>query len=180
MGRAPVLKLHAGLLQLRSWAYRSVLRLNIQSPSTAQAPLPVLSDPCFPGKAANLTLRLCAGILGKDDAIPCPVDADGCYTEEVPEFKGRHVKDADADIIQLLKARGALIANARIVHNVPFCPRSETPLIYKVPALPRIRAFFPDALGAEDGQSQCFVLCMLHILLPYSTWRLTSQACIPA
>ena len=25
-----------------------------------------------------------------------------------------------------------LVANARIVHNVPFCPRSETPLIYKV------------------------------------------------
>ena len=42
------------------------------------------------------------------------------------------MKDADADIIQLLKARGVLVANARIVHNVPFCPRSETPLIYKV------------------------------------------------
>jgi isoleucyl-tRNA synthetase len=32
------------------------------------------------------------------------VDDDGCFTEKVSEFKGRHVKEADKDIINAVKA----------------------------------------------------------------------------
>jgi isoleucyl-tRNA synthetase len=31
------------------------------------------------------------------------VDDDGCFTEKVSEFKGRHVKEADKDIISSVK-----------------------------------------------------------------------------
>ena len=35
--------------------------------------------------------------------LPNPVDGAGNFTAEVPEFKGRFVKDADKDIIAALK-----------------------------------------------------------------------------
>ena len=47
-------------------------------------------------------------------------------------FLGRYVKEADKDIVQKVKAMGRLVNAATITHSVPFCPRSETPLIYKV------------------------------------------------
>ena len=39
----------------------------------------------------------------------CPVDADGRFTAEVPDFAGRYVKDADKDIIKRLKDAGTLV-----------------------------------------------------------------------
>lgn len=35
--------------------------------------------------------------------LPNPVDGDGKFTAEVPEFQGRFVKDADKEIIAALK-----------------------------------------------------------------------------
>lgn len=33
------------------------------------------------------------------------VDDDGCFTGKITDFSGRYVKDADKDIIEVLKAR---------------------------------------------------------------------------
>lgn len=44
----------------------------------------------------------------------------------------RHVKDADKLIIARLKTQGAIINSGTLEHSYPFCPRSDTPLIYKV------------------------------------------------
>lgn len=71
------------------------------------------------------------GIITKDLKVICPVDASGCFTEEVYDFKGMHVKDADKHIIKRLKADGRLVHESSIKHSYPFCWRSETPLIYK-------------------------------------------------
>ena len=65
------------------------------------------------------------------DAFANPVDNAGRFTNEVPDFAGEHVKDADKAIIRMLKERGALYEQDVIVHNYPFCWRSDTPLIYK-------------------------------------------------
>ncbi len=65
------------------------------------------------------------------DAIVCPVDMNGRFTEEVSDFAGQHVKDADRDIIRYLKESGALFRQGVINHSYPFCPRSDTPIIYR-------------------------------------------------
>ncbi|KAG5179720.1 Isoleucyl-tRNA synthetase [Tribonema minus] len=65
------------------------------------------------------------------DEVPCPVDANGRFTDEVPDFKGRHVKEADNDICAALKAKGRLIIKDQYTHSYPYCWRSDTPLIYK-------------------------------------------------
>ncbi len=65
------------------------------------------------------------------EAFACPVSMQGEFTEEVTDFAGRHVKDADAGIIKYLKSRGVLFERTTLHHAYPFCYRSETPLIYR-------------------------------------------------
>lgn len=61
----------------------------------------------------------------------CPVDHNGKFTVEVPDFEGRYVKDADKEIIRYLKQEGKVFLHTQIRHRYPFCWRSDTPLIYK-------------------------------------------------
>eukprot|EP00931_Biecheleriopsis_adriatica_P020373 TRINITY_DN13637_c0_g1_i1.p1 TRINITY_DN13637_c0_g1~~TRINITY_DN13637_c0_g1_i1.p1 ORF type:complete len:1154 (+),score=333.83 TRINITY_DN13637_c0_g1_i1:204-3665(+) len=78
--------------------------------------------------------RVCLnhGVILKDGTgMVCPLDDNGCYTAEVPDFKGMHVKVADKDIKERLKKEGKLVFNGTEVHNYPHCWRSDTPLIYK-------------------------------------------------
>jgi isoleucyl-tRNA synthetase len=77
--------------------------------------------------------RVCManGIIKKGVDFPCPVDAGGMFTEEVPLVKGIHVKEADNTLIAHLKDAGKLVHKDSIVHSYPFCWRSDTPLIYK-------------------------------------------------
>lgn len=65
------------------------------------------------------------------DAIVCPVDMNGKFTEAVSDFAGLHVKEADREIIRKLKETGSLFRQDVIVHSYPFCPRSDTPIIYR-------------------------------------------------
>lgn len=69
----------------------------------------------------------------KREGIPlvCPVDNNGRFTDEIPEYAGLFVKDADRKIIKVLKERGHIFHHATIRHRYPFCWRSDTPLIYK-------------------------------------------------
>uniref|UniRef100_A0A6I8SQG0 Isoleucine--tRNA ligase, cytoplasmic n=1 Tax=Xenopus tropicalis TaxID=8364 RepID=A0A6I8SQG0_XENTR len=77
--------------------------------------------------------RVCMdfNIIQKDSVPVCPVDASGCFTKEVTDFAGQYVKDADKNIIKLLKEHGRLVHSSSYKHNYPFCWRSDTPLIYK-------------------------------------------------
>ncbi len=63
--------------------------------------------------------------------IYTPVDDAGRFTEEVPEFAGRNVFEANEDIIRLLEARAMLIARADIDHQYPHCWRSKDPVIFR-------------------------------------------------
>lgn len=69
----------------------------------------------------------------KKAGIPfvCPVDNNGRFTSEIPEYRGLFVKDADKEIIRRLKEEGRLFYRGTLRHRYPFCWRSDTPLIYK-------------------------------------------------
>jgi len=77
--------------------------------------------------------RVCMahGVVTKGGELPCPVDANGRFTAQVPDFAGVYVKDADHDILARLKAERRLVQRATLKHSYPFCWRSETPLIYR-------------------------------------------------
>jgi isoleucyl-tRNA synthetase len=81
-----------------------------------------------------------APAFGEDDFEACrregitvvdPVDAEGRFTAQVPDYVGRNIKEADKDLIKDLKARHAIFKHATVRHAYPFCWRSGTPLIYK-------------------------------------------------
>ncbi|MDR2212885.1 MAG: isoleucine--tRNA ligase, partial [Pseudomonadales bacterium] len=65
------------------------------------------------------------------NAAPCPIDFEGKFTAEVGDYQGQYVKDADKNIIRRLKESGALLVQDTVVHAYPFCPRSDTPIIYR-------------------------------------------------
>jgi len=65
------------------------------------------------------------------DTLVCPVTVNGIFTDEVVDFAGQYVKDADRNIIRNLKERGLLYRQEVIQHSYPYCYRSDTPLIYR-------------------------------------------------
>lgn len=67
----------------------------------------------------------------RDIELACPVDQNGRFTVEVPEYTGQFVKDADKDLIRRLKEAGRVFHQGTIRHRYPFCPRTETPIIYR-------------------------------------------------
>ena len=69
--------------------------------------------------------------LERNIPIIDPVDDDGNFTAEVPDFAGMNVKDADPEIIRALKQSGKLVDHRTVDHSYPFCWRTDTPLIYK-------------------------------------------------
>lgn len=71
------------------------------------------------------------GLVMKGGKVPCPVDLNGNFTEEVSDYVGRYVKECDNDIMARLKAEGRLVQKASIKHSYPYCWRSDTPLIYR-------------------------------------------------
>ena len=62
----------------------------------------------------------------------CPIDGNCRFTDEISDYKGQFVKDADKDIIARLKASGSLFYRGTVRHRYPFCWRTDTPLIYRV------------------------------------------------
>lgn len=70
-------------------------------------------------------------VIKRDQEIVCPLDANGRFTNEVHDFEGQYVKDADKNIMKFLKEKGRLVRSGTHVHSYPFCWRSDTPLIYK-------------------------------------------------
>lgn len=63
-------------------------------------------------------------------AMVCPLNSKAQFTNEVSDFSGKFIKDADKDIIKHLKNNNQLFHQSVLVHSYPFCPRTDTPLIY--------------------------------------------------
>ena len=71
--------------------------------------------------------------IGKAFNLPavCPIDEEGKFTEEVFDYKGIMVKNADKQIIQRLKDEKKLIKRETYQHSYPHCYRCDEPLIYR-------------------------------------------------
>ena len=73
----------------------------------------------------------CQYNLCDPDKPLCPIDDDGCFTEEVPLLTGKNFKESDPIVIDYLKSKERMIYVGKIRHKYPFCYRTETPLIYR-------------------------------------------------
>ena len=60
-----------------------------------------------------------------------PVDAHGCYTDEVPELKGMFYQDVDKLMIEKLKDAGALLKLKVFTHSYPHDWRTKKPVIFR-------------------------------------------------
>jgi len=73
--------------------------------------------------------------LGMSHKLPIlsPVDDHGRFTDEagLPNLVGKYVFDANTDIVNLLRERGALLAEEKYHHSYPYCWRSKTPIIFR-------------------------------------------------
>ena len=63
--------------------------------------------------------------------LVCPIDNAGKFTDEVIDFKGMQVFEANDPIIIKLKQQGNWIKTEQYIHNYPHCWRTDTPLIYR-------------------------------------------------
>jgi len=78
--------------------------------------------------------------FGEDDqnecnavGIPtiCPMDEHGQYTAEVSPWAGRHVFEANTDVIKALKEMGVVLRHDTYNHSYPHCWRCAEPLVYR-------------------------------------------------
>ncbi len=71
--------------------------------------------------------------LSKQHNLPFlqPVTRGGLFTEEITDYAGQFVKDADPEIIKALRERGQLYKKETITHSYPFSWRFDNvPVIY--------------------------------------------------
>jgi isoleucyl-tRNA synthetase len=61
----------------------------------------------------------------------CNVDESGRMRNALPEYEGKTVFQANQPIIELLKARGALLASGTLEHFYPHCWRCHKPVIFR-------------------------------------------------
>ena len=72
-------------------------------------------------------------LTGKKYALSqvCDVDEAGRLRNGLPEYDNLNVHAANAPIIELLKQKGALLAQADLHHSYPHCWRCHRPVIYR-------------------------------------------------
>ncbi|MEK6324692.1 MAG: class I tRNA ligase family protein, partial [Acidobacteriota bacterium] len=93
-----------------------------------------------------------AGMLGgqmQGAEIYCPVDNAGRFTSEIEGFAGQSVFDANDQIVDFLRANGALVFTEQYAHRYPHCWRCHNPVIFR--ATPQW--FISMDRSTEDGHS---------------------------
>jgi isoleucyl-tRNA synthetase len=118
---------------------RKLERLEIQHPFLDRKVLGVLADYVTAEDGTGLVHT--APGHGREDYVTgmkygleiySPVGDGGEFTEGLPEYKGKKVFDANESIIELLKARGALVGSAGwLTHSYPHCWRCHNPVIFR-------------------------------------------------
>lgn len=58
-----------------------------------------------------------------------PIDREGKFTSQAPDFDGQWFKEADKDISRAIKEKGQMYKHETMVHNYPFDWRKGTPLM---------------------------------------------------
>ncbi|MBN2366389.1 MAG: isoleucine--tRNA ligase [Calditrichaeota bacterium] len=82
-----------------------------------------------------------------------PVNQSGEFDEEITDFKGYFVKEADPHIIENLKNRKLLFRKEMVEHSYPHCWRCDSPLLYYARDSWYIRTTqFKDKMLANNAQ----------------------------
>lgn len=63
--------------------------------------------------------------------VVAPVDDKGVFTEDAGKYAGKHVREANDEIISDLEKKGVLFHKGIIEHRYPICWRCKTPLIMR-------------------------------------------------
>jgi isoleucyl-tRNA synthetase len=102
--------------------------------------------------------------FGEDDQIACnaagipticPMDEHGRFTADVPPWAGKHVFDANTDIIKELKGRGVVVRHDSYNHSYPHCWRCAEPLVYRAISSWFVQvSSFRDRMGELNQQIQ--------------------------
>ena len=64
-------------------------------------------------------------------SILCPVDNEGRFTAEVPDYVGMTVFDANGPIVDMMRGRGVLLHSATVTHSYPHCWRCHNPIVFR-------------------------------------------------
>jgi len=64
-------------------------------------------------------------------AVDNPVGSNGCFLPDTEIFAGEHVFKANDHVIEVLKAKGALLREEAVLHSYPHCWRHKTPIIFR-------------------------------------------------
>jgi isoleucyl-tRNA synthetase len=131
-------KLHAPRILARLPA-KALEKIEVRHPFLDRAIVPVMAD--------YVTAEDGTGIVhtapghGREDYLTgmqygidiyCPVDETGRIFGGLPEYVGKRVFEANAPIIELLKARGVLMGPAgTLEHSYPHCWRCHNPIIFR-------------------------------------------------
>lgn len=85
--------------------------------------------------------------LGKREAVPVisPVDDEGRFTDDVKDYAGRLVFDANNEIIADLQKQKKLFKSQLYIHKYPHCWRTDVPIIYRA-----MSAWFVDVPKIKD------------------------------
>jgi isoleucyl-tRNA synthetase len=71
--------------------------------------------------------------IGKKYNLPVytPVDEEGRFIQEIPNYAGMKVHQANTPIIEDLRKSGALVRSEEIEHSYPHCWRCKNPIIFR-------------------------------------------------
>ena len=72
-------------------------------------------------------------VIGQDYGLEpyAPVGDDGRFTDDVSEWAGLHVHEANGPIVDKLRELDVLLAHKEVTHSYPHCWRSKNPVIFR-------------------------------------------------
>ncbi len=119
---------------MERWGYQRPLEL---VPFDKPANYIILADYVTTDDGTGLVHE--APAFGAEDMASCkpyglpfvnPIGPDGAFFDDVPMVGGKFFKSANQPIVDDLRERGLLFAEAPVTHTYPHCWRCGTPLIY--------------------------------------------------
>ncbi|MGD8428172.1 MAG: isoleucine--tRNA ligase [Balneolaceae bacterium] len=121
---------------LLGWTYDPVFEYALQKYDKNDAWRVVAADYVTTDEGTGVVHT--APAFGADDYETCqkagipmfnPIDLEGKFTEQVPDFEGQWFKDADKEIARAIKDKYLMYKHETYVHNYPFDWRKGTPLM---------------------------------------------------
>ncbi|TVR30320.1 MAG: isoleucine--tRNA ligase [Balneolaceae bacterium] len=121
---------------LKGWIYKPVFDFALEEHPKEKAWRVIEADYVTTDEGTGVVHT--APAFGADDFDTCreadipmfnPIDREGRFTKQVPDFEGQWFKDADKEISRAIKEKNLMYRHETCVHNYPFDWRKGTPLM---------------------------------------------------